>query len=205
MTKTKKHLLDDYKQHQDAEGSAGTLPYESWLEDKLLYAMNELSAAKKNSYDSAILREEVLKEVSGKVGHLEVSRIKDSVLYKLRASTPDDTIDYPNPMLLYVQQEMFKQDKKWGEQNHPCTHPMLLYNISPPAEYQKICDNRFRQGIIGWADIALEELSEAIYETDIHKRQEEVIQLAAVCVQWAAKIQRDIVRRQTSDEVSWTE
>lgn len=105
-----------------------------------------------------------------------------------------------------VRQERIKQDKKWGEQNHPCLDQTLLnreggctpqrmteeYNIPSELLAKQSCDRKADKGECTWVDIALEELSEVTSTFDIHKRREEIIQLSAVCVAWVEKIDRDI-------------
>jgi len=105
-----------------------------------------------------------------------------------------------------VQLERDRQDKKWGQQNHPCLDQVLLnreggctqlrmaQNYSIPSEVmgKQTCDRRFDVGTGTWADIAIEEMCEIVGEFDPVKRREEIIQLAAVCVAWAEKIDRDL-------------
>lgn len=100
--------------------------------------------------------------------------------------------------------ERIKQDKKWGVQNHPCLDPILLNKDTTPQrmciEYEIPTENRARQllelaienGTLSYAHIALEEFTEAVSEFDIHKRRQEIVQLAAVLVAWVEKIDRDL-------------
>jgi hypothetical protein len=108
-----------------------------------------------------------------------------------------------------IKQERFKQDAKWGEQNHPCLDQTLLnrkegctpqrmteeYGIPSELKAKQSCDSKAEKGECTWADIALEEFSESISTFDIHKRREELIQLAAVVVAWVEKIDRDIQKQ----------
>lgn len=103
--------------------------------------------------------------------------------------------------------ERFKQDQKWGEQNHPDgTGPdsLPLYNtnvfvddsdaaITLAKKFTKTTDERFsgkgdRPGT--WADILLEEIFEAMAEDDPEKLVNELIQSAAVIVAWVEAIRR---------------
>jgi hypothetical protein len=109
-------------------------------------------------------------------------------------------------VLIEVQEERTKQDLKWGEQNHPCLNQELLTRVEgckPPrmcAHYEipreerakYLCERAFEKGYGTYAHIAIEELSEAISQYDPVKRREELIQLAAVCVAWIEKIDRDL-------------
>ena len=102
--------------------------------------------------------------------------------------------------------ERTKQDQKWGEQNHPCLDQVLLnrkggctpmrmceeYEIPSEGRAKKKCDIAFKNGTGTYAHIAIEEMSEVVSAFSIEKRREELIQLAAVCVAWIEKIDRDL-------------
>lgn len=110
------------------------------------------------------------------------------------------------PKLPDVAGECARQDAKWGEQNHPNgTGPeaqvILGRHIVTEAMvgevlariFKERTDERFagegdRPGT--WADILLEEVFEALAEDDPERLQNELIQVAAVAVQWAAAIDR---------------
>ena len=106
--------------------------------------------------------------------------------------------------------EREKQNKKWGEQNHPCLDLVLSnreaglgtsvrmcehYEIPSESRAKFLCDNSFEKNQGTYAHIAIEEMSEVVSAFDIYKRREELIQLTAVCVAWLEKIDRDIARR----------
>lgn len=107
---------------------------------------------------------------------------------------------------LEIIKERYRQDKKWGEQNHPCLDQVLLnreggctpqrmcaeYNIPTEAQAQQTCDINAKSGSLTWTDIALEEFCEVVGEFDPKKLRQEIIQLAAVCVAWVEKIDRDL-------------
>lgn len=99
--------------------------------------------------------------------------------------------------------ERDKQDKKWGEQNHPSIKEHFLenptytiseiaaeYKIPDVEEAKKICDLMAKLKECTWADIAIEEMCEAICTTDEKHRREELIQLAAVVMAWIECIDR---------------
>lgn len=102
--------------------------------------------------------------------------------------------------------EMLNQIEKWGEQNHPCLDQTLLnrnggcsiermtleYEIPTENRAKLLCDSAFKRGQVTYAHIAIEEMSEVVSAFDIHKRRVELIQLAAVCVSWIEKIDRDL-------------
>jgi hypothetical protein len=108
--------------------------------------------------------------------------------------------------------ERLRQDKKWGEQNHPDVDPVLTgrkggcdaqrmaeeYEMPTANRAKFMCQIAAHRKQCTWAHIALEELAEAVAaatdEGEIALRAE-VIQLAAVCVQWAEAIDRRAERR----------
>jgi hypothetical protein len=82
--------------------------------------------------------------------------------------------------------ERDRQDVKWGEQHHPDgTHGDYesLANF-----YRSQCDKNHKAGTGTWADIALEEFFEALAEEDTTKLRKELIQVAAVAVNWIEDI-----------------
>ena len=105
-----------------------------------------------------------------------------------------------------IKTERKNQENKWGEQNHPCLDQLLLnreggctpqrmceeYEIPSEHRAKFLCDNSFKFNRGTYAHIAIEEMSEVVSAFDIHKRRQEIIQLAAVCVAWVEKIDRDI-------------
>lgn len=105
-----------------------------------------------------------------------------------------------------IQAERQRQNKKWGEQNHSCLNQKLLntendctpekmcehYEIPSENRAKFMCDIAFENGNGTYAEIAIEEMSEIVSEFDPIKRREEIIQLAAVCVAWVEKIDRDL-------------
>lgn len=114
-------------------------------------------------------------------------------------SIPDKVsarIDVINDVLA----ERDKQDAKWGEQNHPNgTGPNKLpmpynsgsWNAAFAAEQLTLCTNSAAQsGYVTWLHILREEVFEAFAEEDPAKLRAELIQVAAVAVQWAEAIDR---------------
>jgi hypothetical protein len=109
-----------------------------------------------------------------------------------------------NPVLREVVAERARQDAKWGEQNHPDLSPYAqkpwvhgpatyFYGLPPVEQAKQLTDADAAGGSCSWARIALEELTEAIDAADQGDEdavRTEVIQLAAVCVQWAQAIDR---------------
>lgn len=101
-----------------------------------------------------------------------------------------------------VIQERVRQDEKWGEQNHPDgTGPKVKVLLGTTVNldlrtgdelahiFRRKCgDNLPHQD--NWRDILLEEVFEAMAESDPVKLREELIQVAAVAVAWVEAIDR---------------
>jgi hypothetical protein len=88
-----------------------------------------------------------------------------------------------------VLQERVDQHAKWGEQNQRDG------TGSPPkvraADAQRrITERAFEQGVGTWALILLEEVAEALAESDEARLREELVQVAAVAVAWVEAIDR---------------
>ena len=88
-----------------------------------------------------------------------------------------------------IDAERARQDAKWGEQNHP-SRSNELHGIMSADSARSMCDARFADGRGAWADIAVEELAEAIDAPDEVARRAELVQLAAVVVAWIECIDR---------------
>jgi hypothetical protein len=56
------------------------------------------------------------------------------------------------------------------------------------------CERAAREGTCTFAHVLDEEASEALAETDPVKLRAELIQVAAVCVRWAEKLDRDAAK-----------
>lgn len=81
--------------------------------------------------------------------------------------------------------ERLAQDEKWGEQNHPMhKSPELaaIPNTVLANLWKANNDSRVEEGALAWDGILLEEVYEALAETDPAKQREELIQVAAVAV-----------------------
>jgi hypothetical protein len=111
-------------------------------------------------------------------------------------------------VLAEILAERTKQDEKWGQQNHPSLDRVLLdrvggctpermaehYNIPPAWRARNICDGRAKLGQCTWADILVEEVSEAVEAgviADPATMREELVQSAAVIVAWIESIDRN--------------
>ena len=88
-----------------------------------------------------------------------------------------------------INKEIKRQNVKWGEQNHPDGTGEKI-KVSLCEAYRTICDKEFAAGKGNWMLILREEVYEAFAETDPEKLKTELIQVAAVCQQWIACIER---------------
>lgn len=113
-------------------------------------------------------------------------------------------VDPGAAVLAEVAAERARQNTKWGEQNHPDgtgpeERPLWISGASGRmtaldlAEVAKLStDSLARRGEVAWTDILLEEVFEALAEVDHSKLRAELIQVAAVAVQWAEAIDRTL-------------
>lgn len=104
-----------------------------------------------------------------------------------------------------VLDERERQNRKWGEQNHPSFDQVLLnrkgsctpqrmaehYEIPTPTRARFLCETAFNKGEGTWMHILQEEVSELL-EADSHEKlKEELVQIAAVAMAWAECIDRN--------------
>lgn len=89
--------------------------------------------------------------------------------------------------MVEVDAERQRQLAKWGEQHHPdgTGGSGALYVAD---RYRTIVDHALDAGTATWRDIALEEVYEALAETDPTRLRAELVQVAAVCAAWIADI-----------------
>jgi hypothetical protein len=90
--------------------------------------------------------------------------------------------------LIQIDDERYRQDAKWGPQNHPDgtarpgDHGLSAWATAKCKANNKAQDN--------WRDILEEEVYEAFAEADPEKLRHELIQVAAVAVAWIESIDR---------------
>jgi hypothetical protein len=90
--------------------------------------------------------------------------------------------------IVNVMAERDRQDAKWGQQNH---RDGTGHNYERAREsYRNACQAAFAEDVGTWADVWLEEVFEALAETNPYKLREELIQAAAVAVAWVEAIDR---------------
>ncbi len=95
--------------------------------------------------------------------------------------------------------ERKRQNEKWGVQNHPSIDDFAWHNdelsdhygILPEEDAKTQCDHRFKKNQGTWADIFLEEVSEAIHAPTLELMKEELIQVLAVGFAWLESIDRN--------------
>lgn len=90
--------------------------------------------------------------------------------------------------LYAIELERERQDRKWGEQNHPDGTGVQYEAMA--AMSRDDCDRAHRDGEGTWVDILQEEFYEALCETDPLKLRAELIQVVAVGVAWIEAIDR---------------
>jgi hypothetical protein len=90
--------------------------------------------------------------------------------------------------LVLVHGERIRQDAKWGLQAHP--DGTGEWHVQSADHFRMICDAQAARGEVTWTDILLEEVYEALSETDPEKLAEELRQVAAVAVNWLEAIHR---------------
>ena len=103
-------------------------------------------------------------------------------------------------ILIEVADERARQNAKWGVQDHPNgtgRSERLFRSISSSkfgqfADKAKVVtDTHAEQGTVTYTDIFMEEVFEAVAESDPRKLRAELIQCAAVAVQWIEKLDRE--------------
>lgn len=93
-------------------------------------------------------------------------------------------------VMMDVADEMDRQDAKWGDQSHLPNGTGSIGYRHLADHYRQVCDAAFESGSAAWNDILLEEVFEALAESDPAKLRAELIQAAAVIVQWVAAIDK---------------
>lgn len=88
-----------------------------------------------------------------------------------------------------VVRERARQDELWGEQNHE-NGTGRPGSAELRDRLRSRCDERFAGHKGAWDDILVEEVAEALAESDPTLLRAELIQIAAVAVAWAEAIDR---------------
>lgn len=88
-----------------------------------------------------------------------------------------------------VEFELYRQEALWGEQNHP-DGTGEGYLKGNAIDRKSACDSARTLGTMTWRHILDEEVAEAFAETDTVRLREELIQVAAVALNWVGAIDR---------------
>jgi len=91
-------------------------------------------------------------------------------------------------ILKEIFKERRRQEEKWGEQNHPSGTNEKWAEVADGMRAK--CELKAKNGELTWRDILEEEIWEAYGETDEAKVRAELIQSAAVIVNWIESIDR---------------
>lgn len=94
--------------------------------------------------------------------------------------------------------ERFRQNEKWGEQNHEDGTGHLNWKVIADVR-KSMNDSLVKTNSLTWIDILLEEMFEAFAESDENLLLEELNQVAAVAVAWRECIIR---RQQARDDTT---
>ena len=103
--------------------------------------------------------------------------------------------DWLHDVLFDVRVERLRQNKKWGEQNHPDGTGELWGHRASVA--RSACQQAHEGGYNTWLHILREEVMEAFACADPQDLRKELIQVAAVAVAWVEAIDR---RNKNDDE-----
>ena len=103
-------------------------------------------------------------------------------------------------VLTEVAAERARQDTRWGEQNHPdgtgiheatvCLGSIVRPGFTPAEGAKRANHDAVARCRLTWALILLEEVCEALEERDPARLREELLQVAAVAVNWVEAIDR---------------
>ena len=98
-------------------------------------------------------------------------------------------IDKPGlvKVLLDIAEERYRQDEKWGSQRHPNGTGGGYYQAVSQVTREE-CQRRNSEGKDQWDAILLEEVYEALAESDEKKLEKELVQVAAVAAVWIEDI-----------------
>ena len=100
-----------------------------------------------------------------------------------------DQKEFIRSVLNEVRAERHAQHARWGEQNHPDGTGGV--GSEDVARLRKTaCDEAFDNGQGTWRHILAEEVAEAFAESQPGKLRAELIQVAAIAVQWIEAIDR---------------
>lgn len=88
-----------------------------------------------------------------------------------------------------IRNERAAQEAKWGEQNHENGTGSEV-DVESLAEFREHMTLLEKLGHVTWREILVEEVKEVLVETDLPKLRAELVQVAAVAVNWIECIDR---------------
>lgn len=95
-----------------------------------------------------------------------------------------------------IKAERDRQDRKWGEQNHPMV-PRFVNTLGVPPAWaaRERCDNAALDGSVTFGHILVEEVAEAVeaamsHGDDSDELRAELVQVAAVAVAMIERVDR---------------
>ncbi|TQL21942.1 hypothetical protein [Streptomyces sp. SLBN-134] len=86
-----------------------------------------------------------------------------------------------------IDAERQRQLAKFGDQHHPDGTGLPVYRHSA-RRYRDHADRAAASGVLAWRDVLLEEVHEALAESDEDSLRAELVQVAAVCAAWITDI-----------------
>ena len=92
-------------------------------------------------------------------------------------------------IFMQIAQERVRQNLKWGEQNHANGTGSHTDQILA-SQKKAACDRAADLEALTWLHILDEEVAEVFAEADPQKLRAELVQVAAVCVQWIECLDR---------------
>jgi hypothetical protein len=92
-------------------------------------------------------------------------------------------------VLAEVRAERERQHAKWGEQNHPNGTGSMAF-VREAEDAKARCQDAAARGVCTFRHILVEEVFEALAEIDPALLRAELVQVAAVTVQWIEAIDR---------------
>lgn len=151
--------------------------------------------------------EQSLPQATSLHGQLEAMQLQE---YTPEQIAQGQMVFLSRDVIMAVIAERVRQERKWGEQNHPSLDQTLLnrpggctpgrmceeFQIPSPTRATFLCDMNHRRGTGTWAHILVEEVAEVVGEFDPIKRRQELIQTAAVCLAWIASIDRNEIAQE---------
>lgn len=102
------------------------------------------------------------------------------------------------PILDEVFTEREAQIEQWKDNDLPLGFGSSAFRMAA-EDYQRTCDLANKRGDITLRDILLEEVFEALAETDESAARDELIQVAAVAIKAVQQIDRNAARKAAAD------